>query len=138
MFVTIRRYSPQNGAINKASLELLGRQIENDFLPLARGVPGFHGYYVASVGDRELVTLSLSETREAAIEANRRAAEYTLKNPLIFELGCPEVIEGPMLTYAVGAAGSGERNGADQVPGPTPVSLWTDQTGGMLLPASER
>jgi hypothetical protein len=103
MFVTIRRYSPKNGSVNKASLELLRRQLHDEFLPLAQQIPGFGGYYVLNVGDRELITLSFCETKEASAESNRCAAEYTFRNPLVFELGRPEVTEGEVLTFAEGA-----------------------------------
>jgi hypothetical protein len=138
MFVTIRRYSPQNGAINKASLELLQRQIQDQFLPIARQVPGFRGYYVVNVNDRELLTLSLCETPEGQVEFSRCAADYTLRNPLIFELGPPEVVEGQVLTSA-------ERSIELHVPehngdgaAATALALWMDESRGMLLPASER
>src|ERR687893_1303957 len=98
MFVTIRRYSPKNGAINKASLELLRRQFRDEFVPSLRKIPGFAGYYVLNVGDRELVTLSLCESREGSVESSRCSAEYTLRNPLVYELGRPEVIEAEVLT----------------------------------------
>jgi hypothetical protein len=93
MFVTIRRYSPKNGAINKASLDLLRRQLHDEFLPLLRAIPGFSGYYVVSVDNRELVTLSFCNSAEGSVESSRCSAEYTFRNPLVFELGRPEVIE---------------------------------------------
>jgi hypothetical protein len=100
MFVTIRRYSPQNGAVNKASLQLLRRQIYEEFLPLIQKIPGFRGYYVLNVDNREVVTLSFCATVEGSAESTRCAAEYALRNPLIFELGRPEVTDGEVLTYA--------------------------------------
>jgi hypothetical protein len=141
MFVTIRRYSPKNGAINKASLDLLRRQIQNEFLPIARHIPGFHGYYVLSVADRELITLSLCETKEGTLEANRCAADYTLRNPLIFELGCPEVTEGEVLTFAESAeAGTQDGNGNGHGGGEAAkaFALWMEESRGILLSVSER
>jgi hypothetical protein len=103
MFVTIRRYSPKNGAITKASMELLRRQIHDEFLPVIQQVQGFRGYYVLNVDNRELMTLSFCETPDGAAETTRCAAEYTLRNPLIYELGRPETIEGEVLTAATAA-----------------------------------
>ena len=103
MFVTIRRYSPKNGAINKASMELLRRQIHGEFLPVIQQVQGFRGYYVLNVDNRELMTLSFCETPDGAAETTRCAAEYTLRNPLIYALGRPETIEGEVLTAATAA-----------------------------------
>ena len=100
MFVTIRRYSPKNGAINRASMELLRRQIHDEFLPVVQRVPGFRAYYVLNVDNRELMTLSFCDTPDGLTETTRCAAEYTLRNPLIYELGRPETIEGEVLTAA--------------------------------------
>lgn len=141
MFVTIRRYCPQNGAVNKASLELLRRQIQDEFLPIIQKIPGFRGYYVLNVGNRELLTLSFCATMEAASESTRCAAEYTLRNPLVYELGRPEVTEGEVLTYAdvsleiaeeLANGGDGGRAAA------TALALWFQESRGMLLAASER
>ena len=127
MFVTIRRYSPKNGSINKASLELLRRQIQSDFVPVIEQIPGFRAYYLISVEDRELMTLTLCDTQEGLAEHERHVADYTLRNPLVFELGRPEVTGGQVLS-------STEAND----PATTALALWIEQSRGMLLSASER
>jgi hypothetical protein len=104
MFLTIRRYSPQNGAVNKASLELLRRQINDEFLPVVQKISGFRAYYMVNVDNREFMTLSLFETAEGSAESSRCAAEYTMRNPLIFELGRPVITEGEVLTSAAPTA----------------------------------
>src|SRR6185295_5886174 len=76
MFVTIRRYSPKNGAITKASMELLRRQIHDEFIPVLQRVDGFRGYYVLNVENRELLTLSFCDTPEGSAEMTRCAADY--------------------------------------------------------------
>ena len=138
MYVTIRRYSPKNGAINKASIQLLRRQLHDEFVPLLRKIPGFAGYHVLSVADRELVTLSFYESREGSLESGRCATEYTLRNPLVFELGRPEVTEAEVLTSA-------EMPGADAAKGSNgggaaaaALALWFEESRGMILSASER
>jgi hypothetical protein len=142
MFVTIRRYSPKNGAINRASLELLRRQLRDEFLPSLREIAGFAGYYVLNVGDRELVTLSLCESKESSVESSRCSAEYTLRNPLVYELGRPEVVEGEVLTSSQSTADTS----ADPTDNPTNgsgvaeavLALWFQESRSMLLAASER
>jgi hypothetical protein len=137
MFVTIRRYSPKNGAINKASLDLLRRQLHDEFLPLLRAIPGFSGYYVVSVDNRELVTLSFCNSAEGSVESSRCSAEYTFRNPLVFELGRPEVIEGEVLASADELeAGSGPSNGGGGVA--AAIALWFEESRAMLLTGSER
>jgi hypothetical protein len=133
MYVTIRRYSPKNGAINKASLELLRRQVHDEFLPIVQEIPGFRGYYVVSVDDRELMTLSLCDTAEGLAESTRCAAEYTLKNPLVFELGKPEITEGRVLTAAERTAPSTHADDAAT----TALALWMEESRAMLLAATK-
>jgi hypothetical protein len=139
MFVTMRRYSPKNGAVNKASLELLRRQIQHEFLPIIEQVPGFRAYYVLNVDNREVLTLSFCDTLEGRAESSRCAAEYTLRNPLVYELGRPEVTECEVLTHlessqetASGAAGNGEDAMA------AAIALWLKESRGMLLAIPEQ
>ncbi|MBA3444457.1 MAG: hypothetical protein H0T58_06340 [Gemmatimonadales bacterium] len=138
MFVTIRRYSPKNGAVNKASVELLRRQLHDEFLPLLRKLPGHVGYYVLNVSDRELVTLSFCDTKDASDESSRCSAEYTLRNPLVFELGRPEVIEGEVLTTDKASAESVSVPAADDGAAGAALALWFEESRAMLLTASER
>ena len=138
MFVTIRRYSPKNGAINKASLELLRRQLHDEFLPLLRRIPGFSGYYVLSVGDRELVTLSFCGSKDASLESGRCSADYTLRNPLVFELGRPEVIEGEVLTAGEAAVEAPSKLANGDGAAAAALALWFEESRAMLLTASER
>lgn len=138
MFVTIRRYSPKNGAVNRASLQLLRRQLHDEFLPLLQQIPGFVGYYVLNIGDHELMTLSFFETKESSTESNRCAAEYTLRNPLVFELGRPEVTEGEVLTFAEEARQTASQSSPDGGAAAAALALWFEESKSMLLSASER
>jgi hypothetical protein len=138
MFVTIRRYSPQNGAINKASLEVLRRQLRDEFLPSLRKISGFTGYYVLNVGDRELVTLSLCESKEGSVESSRCSAEYTFRNPLVYELGRPEVIEGEVLTSSHSASETTVKPTNGTGAAEAALALWFQESRRMLLAASER
>ena len=137
MFVTIRRYSPKNGAANKASMELLRRQIQDGFLSIIEQVPGFRAYYVLNVDNREVITLSFCDTQEGTAESSRCAAEYTLRNPLVYELGQPEVTESEVLAYlespheTAGGASNGEEAMA------AAIALWLKESRGMLLSIPE-
>ena len=138
MFVTIRRYSPRNGSVNRASLQLLRRQLHDEFLPLLQQIRGFAGYYVLNVGDRELITLSFCETKENSADSSRCAAEYTLRNPLVFELGRPEVTEGEVITFAEGARQTTSQSSNGGGAAAVALALWFEESRGMLLSASER
>jgi hypothetical protein len=122
-------------------LELLRRQLHDEFLPIIQKIPGFRGYYVLNVDNRELVTLSFCATVEGSAESTRCAAEYTLRNPLVFELGRPEVTEGEVLTYADVSVEIAEElnNGGDGGhAAAAALALWFQESRGMLLAASER
>jgi hypothetical protein len=134
MFVTIRRYSPKNGAVNKASLELLRRQIHDEFLPVVQQVPGFRAYYVLNIDNKEVMTLSFCETEEGSAAAAGCAAEYTLRNPLVYELGRPEVTEAKVLTSVERTAPPALADDAAA----TALALWYEESRAMLLTASER
>ncbi|HEY9013466.1 MAG TPA: hypothetical protein VIM84_00170 [Gemmatimonadales bacterium] len=134
MFLTIRRYSPKNGAINRASLELLRRQVQEQFLPVIQQVPGFRAFHVVSIANAELLTITICDSREGIAESTRCAAEYTMRNPLMYELGRPEITEGEVLTSLLAAGGPAE--GGDAAA--TALALWYAESRGMLLTASQR
>ena len=138
MFVTIRRYSPQNGSINRASLEVLRRQLRDEFVPSLRKISGFAGYYVLNVGDRELVTLSLCESKEGSVESSRCSAEYTFRNPLVYELGRPDVIEGEVLTSSQATAETATKPTNGTGAAEALLALWFQESRSMLLAVSER
>jgi hypothetical protein len=138
MFVTIRRYSPKNGAITKAALDLLRRQIQDDFLPILREIPGFHGYYVLNIGGRELLTISLCDSKEGSEESNRCAADYTLRNPLVYELGRPEVTEGEVLTFAEASVAAESGRDTEEGAVASAIALWLEESRAMLVTASGR
>ncbi len=133
MFITIRRYSPRNGAVNKASLEVLRRQVQDEFLPVIQQVPGFRAFHMVSVADRELLTVTLCESPEGCAESARCAAEYTLRNPLVFELGRPEITDGEVLITAQVADRPPESEAAARA-----LALWYEESRAMLLTASAR
>jgi hypothetical protein len=137
MFVTIRRYSPKNGAITRAALDLLRRQVHDDFIPVLRTIPGFHGYYVLNVGGRELITISMCDNQEGSEEASRCAADYTLRNPLVYELGRPEVTEAEALTFAEAKPVSDRTDGGEDAVA-SAIALWLEESRAMLVTASER
>src|SRR4051794_34454330 len=128
MFLTIRRYSPKNGSVNRASLNLLRRQVQEDFLPLIQQVPGFKAYYVLSVANQEVMTLTFCETKEATERSNHCASDYTLRNPLIYELGRPDVTECEVLTFAESAGEAAGESGNGEDPMAAAIALWLEES----------
>jgi heme-degrading monooxygenase HmoA len=96
MFATIRRYSTKTSA-NKDTIDSFKRRIEENFLPKISEIRGFHSYGVLSVGNNELLSISVFEDRQGAAESTRKAAEFVQKDPLKDQLSKPEVTEGELL-----------------------------------------
>jgi hypothetical protein len=137
MFVTIRRYSPKNGALNKASLDLLRRQIQDDFLPIIQKIPGFRAYYVLNVSNQEVITLSFCETEAGMEQSNQCASDYTLRNPMVYELGRPEITESQVLTCAEAPGDSTGDATSGSDPMAAAIALWLEESRGMLLSIPE-
>ena len=104
MYATIRRYTPKTPA-TKDSIEGLKRRIEQNFVPIAQEIRGFHGYAVLNVGNKELFSINIFEDREGAAESTRRAAEFVQKDPLKDQLSKPEVFEGELLVLKEAGVG---------------------------------
>jgi hypothetical protein len=96
MYATIRRYSAKT-PVPQQTVEEFKRRIEEKYVPLILDIRGFHGYGVLSTGNKELVSFSIFEDKEGATESTRRAAEFVRNDPLVEQLGKPEVIEGDLL-----------------------------------------
>ncbi|HEX5387337.1 MAG TPA: hypothetical protein VFW66_11585 [Gemmatimonadales bacterium] len=109
MYATIRHYTPTPGTATAEKMDALGRQLHDGFVPMLQSVPGFHAYYALNVDDRELITISVFESRSGAEESNRRAAEYLVSNPAPIDAGRPEVMQGEVLTSAEAAREVGAR-----------------------------
>ena len=104
MFATIRRYNFRDPTKAKDAFAGLKRRIEDNFVPMLHDVPGFHSYHVLNSNDRELVTISIFETRAGTEESTRRAAEFVRQDPLKDEMMPPEIIEGDLLVSKEAAA----------------------------------
>jgi hypothetical protein len=105
MYATLRRYTPKGGTLTKSKIEELQHRIEQGFLPIVQEVPGFHCYYVLG-GEKELVSVSIFESRSGAQESSKRAAEFVRTDPLKDLLGTPEVVEGDLLVTKEAMVGS--------------------------------
>ena len=95
MYATIRRYTPK-GTLDPKALEDFKHRIEDNFLPVAREIRGFHAYYVVNVG-KEIVSISVFEDKTGANESTRRAAEFVKDDPIKDQMGTPQVLEGELL-----------------------------------------
>jgi hypothetical protein len=104
MYATIRRYTSKTAA-TKEAMDDFKHRIEEGFLPIVQEVRGFHTYGAVNVGNREIVTVSIFEDKDGATESTRRAAAFVQKDPMMDQLGKPEVLEGEVMVLKEAAVG---------------------------------
>ncbi len=90
MFVSIRRYQ------SVPSLQKLVRDIEIDFVPRLRRMPGFVAYYAVDGGDGSLTTVSVFSTPAMAEESNAAAAAWLRERDPSAPLEPREVTSGQL------------------------------------------
>jgi hypothetical protein len=70
MYAVVRRYE---GVTDPAEA---GRRVNEGFVPLVRGVPGFVAYYWVDAGGGVMVSTSVFDDLAGAEESTKRAAEF--------------------------------------------------------------
>lgn len=96
MYAIIRRYTPK-GTVDRKAIDDFKHRIEDQFLPVAQEIRGFHSYYVLNVAEKQILSISVFEDKAGASESTRRAAEFVKNDPLKDQMGTPEVMEGELL-----------------------------------------
>jgi hypothetical protein len=112
MYAAIRQYQVA-GSADEAI-----RGINEGFLPIIKGAPGFHAYYALDAGGGRLATVSVFEDQAGAEESIRMAADWTRQNMALLLPNPPEVLQGE-----VGAHEKAVSAG--------PLSAATDSVGGV-------
>ena len=107
MFVVIRRYAAGARAGEVA------RRVGEGLVPILTKLPGFRAYYCFVGEDGRPVSVSIVDSRAAAVVANDRAREWVGANMADLIPDPPEVAMGEML---VDAATSSETD-AREAPG---------------------
>ena len=93
MFAAIRRYHTDPEAI-----EEVVRKVNEGFVPLISGMPGFVVYIALNAGQGEYGTVSVFEDQASAEESNRVAEQWASEN-LSGLLPPPEFAAGEVLAY---------------------------------------
>ena len=88
MFITIRKYKLEG------SRDELTRRVQEEFVPLLRELPGFKGYHLMDCGGGDVASISIFESREAALTSNDRAREWAERSIKHLVPNPPEVIAG--------------------------------------------
>ena len=94
MFVVIRKYAAGARAGEVA------RRVGEGLVPVLRRLPGFRAYYCFVGEDGRPVSVSIVESRAAAVVANERAREWVAANMADLLPNPPEVTMGEMLVDA--------------------------------------
>src|SRR3954466_124886 len=104
MFVVIRRYP------GGARADEVARRVGEGLVPVLRRQPEFRAYYAFVGEDGRPVSVSIVESRSAAVVANERARDWVASNMADLIPDPPEVMMGEML---VDAATFGEGAGEE-------------------------
>jgi hypothetical protein len=78
-----------------------GRRVQQGFVPLLRGLPGYRGYYLLEGGPDVIIAISIFETADEALMSNEKAADWVRKNVTTLARGMPEVMVGDVLISEV-------------------------------------
>ena len=108
MFVVVRRYAPGARASEVA------RRVGEGLVPILTKLPGFRAYYCFVGEDGRPVSVSIVDSRAAAVVANDRAREWVAANMADLIPDPPEVTMGEMLVDAATFEQADAREAAGQ------------------------
>lgn len=97
MHVAIRRYT-----VDADSTDEIQGRVDDNFVPIVSGVPGFVAYYLLDSGDGVLASVSVFESREGVEELNKRAADWVKEELSSLLPSSPEVTVGEVGVHELG------------------------------------
>jgi hypothetical protein len=95
MYAVIRRYED----IDKGRTTEIRRSINDEFVPMIREIPGYHGYWVVEADDA-IATFGLFETQGDADESIQMAADFIREHNLQDALPKPPQVTAGEVTVA--------------------------------------
>ena len=99
MYSAIRKYSIKSNFMDEVM-----QRIQGEFLHIISREPGFIAYYAIRVGDNEVLTISVFETKIGAEGSTPIALEWVTKNLVGFVEGEPETTVGWVFGSSFGPA----------------------------------
>ena len=90
MYASIRKYK------NVTDADEAIKRINEEFVPIVSGVPGFIAYYVVNSGEGVVTSVSIFEDKSGVQESNRRAAGFVKNYANLFTTP-PEITAGDIL-----------------------------------------
>jgi hypothetical protein len=96
MYVAVRRYE------GVSDTQKVARLVEEDFVPVISGMPGFIAYYCVDAGDGVMVTTSIFEHKDAEEQSNFKAGQFTAEDLGRLAPNPPQVTAGEVVAYKAG------------------------------------
>ena len=98
MYTAIRHYKMTVSSLDEETLD----RVENEFIPILQDTDGFVDYQIIEVGENELATVSVFETKEG-VDASIEAAASWVQDNLAHLVAEPAtVISGEVIISAHG------------------------------------
>ncbi len=96
MYLVIRKFN------HVSSVAEAARRAESGIGQVLKRSPGFQGYYVFDAGDGVGGSVTLFESREAAVAANEKALAWIRASLIDVVSGEPEITMGEVLAIVAG------------------------------------
>ncbi len=96
MYLVVRRYE------GVSDPQKVAQQVEEGFIPIISGMPGFVAYYWVDAGDGVIVATSVFEHKDAEEQSTFRAGEFIQEHLAAFYPNPPQVTAGEVEAYKVG------------------------------------
>ncbi len=96
MYASIRRYH-----VDPASINQVVKRIEEGFLPILSGGPGFKAYCVVDAGEGVVATISVFESQAGAEESTKMAASWVKENLAALLPNPPQITAGSVKVFKV-------------------------------------
>ena len=80
-------------------VEELTQKVEEDFVPIVSGAPGFVAYYLVDAGGGGVASVSIFESQAGADESNRRAADWVKGSIASLIPAPPEITAGQVTVH---------------------------------------
>ena len=87
-YASIRRYD------GVSDVDEIIRRVEEGFVPILSGTPGFIAYYAIDQGDGTVASISVFENQAGADESNQRAAGWVKENLAALITNPPQITAG--------------------------------------------
>ncbi len=94
MYASVRKYQ-----MDPASVGELTQKVEEGFVPIVSGVPGFIAYYVVDGGDGTVLSINIFENQAGAEESTKRAADWVGESIASHLPNAPEATAGEVTVH---------------------------------------